>query len=66
MGYHRVSGQWNWTDGSDLDYENFQGESPDEDKHCVYWNDDKSWKYENCGSEYRALCMLSITRKYST
>ena len=61
LGYHRVSGQWSWMDGSVLDYLNFQGSPPAADEDCVYWVEDQTWSYATCDSEYRALCVWTPT-----
>ena len=60
LGYRRVDGVWGWADCSTVDYTNFDPSDTshtDPNKNCMSFNDDGSWQYSPCDSEYRPLCI---------
>ena len=66
LGLRRASDSspWVWTDGSDYDYENWYGGSPDwygETCATVNWGDEGEWTGRGCDDRYSFACQTATS-----
>ena len=62
--YDTVWGGWTWTDGSTLDWDNWDKSEPSNDYGCVYMEGkDGEWKEDKC--DQNLYCMCEVKSKFT-
>ena len=62
--YDTVWGGWTWTDGSTLDWDNWDKSEPSNDYGCVYMESkDGEWKEDKC--DQNLYCMCEVKSKFT-
>ncbi len=57
IGYQRVSGAFEWLDGTPTGYEHWQPGNPKAADACAYMQNNGKWESASCGDANRYVCM---------